>query len=224
MVEKLDEFVDFVTNFVEPKKRPDVSLKRWHNTVLTGTKIQPPNKKTKQKPTPKKKSKRMTRTEFSNLGLFNLPTKSLKYADLVPMHDLWTQYIEKQLGPFLKQRDDGKFNIPEVYDSNYDHFSKTLVKSDLHGAKITVECSCNPSLVGQTGIVAMETRNTFKIVGIDNRIRSMHVIHCVCFVQVVIIVYFCSSCSHSEARVCVQNLRERHRNENLWKIPEHSAG
>lgn len=171
MVEKLDEFVDFVTGLVEPKKRPDVSLKRWHKTVLTGSKIQPPNKKTKQKP--KKKPKRMTRTEFADLGLFNLPTKSLKYADLVPMHDLWTQYIEKQLEPFLKTSDDGKLSVPEVYDSKYDHFSKTLVKSDLHGAKITVECSCNPSLVGQTGIVAMETRNTFKIVGVDNRIRSM---------------------------------------------------
>lgn len=166
----MDEFVDFVTNLVEPKKRSGVSLKRWHNTVLTGTKIQRPNKNTK--PKTKKKSKRMTRTEFADMGLFNLPTKSLKYADLVPMHGLWTQYIEKQLEPFLKQRDDGKLSVPEVYDSNYDHFSKTLVKSDLHGAKITVECSCNPSLVGQTGIVAMETRNTFKIVGIDNRLRS----------------------------------------------------
>lgn len=170
MVEKLDEFVDFVTTLVEPKKRSGVSVKRWHNTVLTGTKIQPQNKKAKQKT--KKKPKRMTRTEFADLGLFNLPRKSLKYADLVPMHDLWTQYIEKQLEPFLKQRDGGKLSVPEVYESNYDHFSKTLVKSDLHGAKITVECSCNPSLVGQTGIVAMETRNTFKIVGTDNRLRS----------------------------------------------------
>ena len=171
MVEKLDEFVDFVTGLVEPKKRPDVSLKRWHKTVLTGSKIQQSNKKTKQKP--KVKPKRMTRTEFADLGLFNLPTKSLKYAELVPLHDLWTQYIEKQLEPFLKKRDDGKLSVPEVYESNYDHFSKTLVKSDLHGAKITVECSCNPSLVNQTGIVAMETRNTFKIVSADNRIRSM---------------------------------------------------
>lgn len=171
MVEKLDEFVDFVTGLVEPKKRPDVSVKRWHKTVLTGTKVQQPNKKTKQKT--KKKPKRMTRTEFADLGLFSLPTKSLKYADFVPMHDLWTQYIEKQLEPFLKKHENGTFSVPEVYDSNYDHFSKTLVKSDLHGAKLTIECSCNPSLVGQTGIVAMETRNTFKIVGIDNRIRSM---------------------------------------------------
>lgn len=170
MTEKLDEFVDFVTGLVEPKKRPEVSVKRWHKTVLTGSKIRPENKKTKQKP--KKKPKRLTRTELADLGLFNLPTKSMKYTDFVPIHELWIQYIEKQLQPHLKKREDGKFSVPEVFESSYDNFSKTLMKSDFHGAKITVDSSCNPSLVGQTGIVAMETRNTFKIISQDNRIRS----------------------------------------------------
>lgn len=96
----------------------------------------------------------------------------MKYSDLVPLHELWTQYIEKQLEPHLKKREDGKLSVPEVHESTYDNFSKTLMKSDFHGAKITVESSCNPSLVGQTGIVAMETRNTFKIISQDNRIRS----------------------------------------------------
>lgn len=171
MTEKLDEVVDFMTGLVEPKKRPDVSLKRWHKTVLTGTKIQPQNKKVRQKT--KKKSKGLTRKEFADLGLYNLPTKSMKYADLLPLHELWTQYIAKQLEPYIKKRENGKFSVPQVYDSSYDHFSKTLIKSDLHGAKVTVIASCNPSLVGQTGIVAMETRNTFKIISEDNRIRSM---------------------------------------------------
>lgn len=170
MTEKLDEFVDFVTGLVEPKKRPDVSLKRWHKTVLTGTKNQPKHKKTKQKT--KKKSKHLSRKEFADLGLYNLPTKSLKYADLLPLNELWTQYIEKQLVPYIKKREDGILRIPEVYDKMYDGFSKTLIKCDLHGAKVTVFASCNPSLVGQTGIVALETRNTFKIISEDNRIRS----------------------------------------------------
>lgn len=170
MIDKLDEVVDFVTGLVEPKKRPDVKIKRWHKTVLTGTKIQPQNKKAKQKT--KKKAKRLTRSEAGKLGLYNLPTKSLKYADLMPIHDLWTQYIEKQLEPYIKRREDGRLSVPEVYESTYDGFSKTLIKSDLHGSKVTVLASCNPSLVGQTGILAMETRNTFKIISEDNRIRS----------------------------------------------------
>lgn len=170
MTENLDEFVDFVTTLVEPKRRPDVSIKRWHKTMLTGSKIKPKNQNIKQKT--KKKPKRLTRKEFADLGLYNLPTKSLKYADLLPVHELWTQYIEKQLQPHIKRRDDGKLSVPEVYENTYDAFSKTLIKSDLNGAKVTVIASCNPSLVGQTGIVAMETRNTFKIISVDNRIRS----------------------------------------------------
>lgn len=171
LAEKLDEFVDFVTGLVEPKKRPDVSIKKWHKTMLTGSKIQPQNKKVKQKT--KKKPKRLTRKEFSDLGLYTLPTKSMKYSDLLPLHDLWTQYIAKQLQPHIKKRDDGKLGVPEVYESGYDAFSKTLIKSDLNGAKVSVVASCNPSLVGKTGIVAMETRNTFKIISEDNRLRSM---------------------------------------------------
>lgn len=170
MADKLDEFVDFVTGLVEPKKRPDVSLKRWHKTMLTGSKIQPQKKKVRQKT--KTKSKRLNRSEFADLGLYNLPTKSMKYSDLVPVHELWTQYIEKQLQPYLKKRADGKLTVPEIHENIYDGFSKTLMKADLHGAKVTVIASCNPSLVGQTGIVAMETRNTFKIISHDDRIRS----------------------------------------------------
>lgn len=156
---------------MEPKKRPDVNIKRWHKTVLTGSKIQPQNKKVKHKT--KKRPKRLTRVESAKLGLYNLPTKSLQYTDLMPIHDLWTQYIEKQLDTFLKKREDGRLSVPEVYENTYDSFSKTLMKSDLHGSIVTVLASCNPSLVGQSGIVAMETRNTFKIISKDNKIRSM---------------------------------------------------
>lgn len=171
MTDKLDEFVDFVTGLVEPKKRPDVSIKRWHKTMLIGSKNQLQNKKVKQKT--KKKPKRLTRKEFGDMGLYNLPTKSMKYADLLPLHELWTQYIEKQLQSYVKKRQDGKLVVPEVHESSYDAFSKTLIKSDLNGAKVIVVASCNPSLIGQAGIVAMETRNTFKIISEDNKIRSM---------------------------------------------------
>lgn len=170
MVEKLDEFVDFVTGLVDPKKRTDVNLKRWHKTLLTGEKIQPLSKKTRK--TTRKKSKQLTRMQYADLGLYNLPTKSIKYADMVPLHELWLQYIRKQLQPGLKRCADGTFAAPEVHEKSYDAFTKLLVKCDLHGAKIGVIASCNPSLVGQIGIVVMETRNTFKIVGTDNKTRS----------------------------------------------------
>lgn len=61
---------------------------------------------------------------------------------------------------------------PSVEDSSYDGFSKILVKSDFHGAIVTVTRSRCPSLVGVNGIVAMDTKNTFKVLGKDNKLRS----------------------------------------------------
>lgn len=169
LVAQLDQFVDYVTDLVEPQKRADLHLKRWHKTALLGTKVRTQDQKKKHKT--KAKSKQLSRSQLSALGLYTLPTKALKYADMLPLHDLWLEYIFNHLRMYLTTVNDQNV-VPNVYDSNYDAFSKALVKSEFHGAKITVIASCNASVVGQTGIVAMETKNTFKIVGQDNRIRS----------------------------------------------------
>lgn len=158
-----------MTDLVEPQKRTDLQLKRWHKTALLGTKVKTQAQKKKKKA--KAKSKQLSRSQLNELGLYTLPTKGLKYVDVVPLHDLWLEYIFNHLRMFLTTVND-QHVVPNVYDSNYDAFSKALVKSDFHGAKITVIASCNASVVGQTGIVAMETKNTFKIVGQDNRVRS----------------------------------------------------
>lgn len=157
---------------MEPKKRADLNLKKWHKTQLTGTKIKTQSQR-KKKAT-KKKSKNLSRAEYTELGLYTLPTKVLKYSDAVPLNELWLQYIYSHLRQYLIERD-GKHIIPELHDSNYDSFSKSIAKSDFHGAMISVVASCNPTLVGQTGIVVMETRNTFKIVSKDDRTRSKYI-------------------------------------------------
>lgn len=169
LLKQLDEFVDYVTDLVEPKKRADLNLKKWHKTQLTGSKIKTQSKKKKK--STKKKSKHLSRSEYTELGLYALPTKSLKYSDAMPMNELWLQYIYSHLRQYLTERN-GKYVIPEIHDSNYDAFSKSITKSDFHGAMISVIASCNQTLVGQMGIVVMETRNTFKIVSKDDRIRS----------------------------------------------------
>lgn len=51
--------------------------------------------------------------------------------------------------------------------------SSLLVKADFHGAKLIVTRSKCPSLVGVSGIVAMDTKQTFKVLGEDNKIRSI---------------------------------------------------
>lgn len=155
-----------------PGKRSNLNINTQHRIVLTGVKSkkQLTNKKVNKNAKP---SKTLTRKQFAELGLYTLPTKSLKYADMLPMHEMWKQYIRQQLKLYLIG-DGAEQRIPEVHEPTYDAFSKAVVKADLHGAIIIVAASKCPSLVGQTGIVAMETKNSFKIVSRDNRTRSKY--------------------------------------------------
>lgn len=146
---------------VDPSKRNQLEVNLQHRTQLINSK---PKKLKKKKKVVKRKT--LTRKEYSDLGLFHLPTKSLKYTDLMPLHELWKGYMSKH----LPLKSDG--SPPSVEDSSYDGFSKILVKSDFHGAIITVARSRCPSLVGANGIVAMDTKNTFKVIGKDNKLRS----------------------------------------------------
>jgi ribonuclease P protein subunit POP4 len=43
---------------------------------------------------------------------------------------------------------------------------------DLHGALVKVTKSINPSLVGMKGIIFIETRETFKMISKDDKVRS----------------------------------------------------
>lgn len=55
---------------------------------------------------------------------------------------------------------------------NWENVNLQLMKADFHGAKISIDRSKCPSLVGVTGIVIQDTKNTFRVCGMDNIIRS----------------------------------------------------
>lgn len=148
-----------------PSKRKNLELNLHHHTQLEHVKPKKRKKKFVKKKT-------LSRKQYADLGLFHLPTKTLKYTDLMPLHELWKGYMSKHLP--LKHG----MLPPSVEDSTYDAFSKVLVKSDFHGAIVTVVRSRCPSLVGTNGIVAMDTKNTFKVLGKDNKLRSkLHLCH-----------------------------------------------
>lgn len=158
------ELVDLLKEVVTPIEASKLQINVNHQTTLL------PPKHTKaarqRKNVKKRKNRTLTRKEYADLGLYTLPTKSIKYKDLLPLHSLWTEYVREFLS--LNQTS----ILPDVSDANYDGFSKLLTKLDFHGARLTVTRSKCPSLVGSTGIVALDTKNTFKICSQDNRLRS----------------------------------------------------
>ncbi|CAK9832840.1 Ribonuclease P protein subunit p29 [Anthophora retusa] len=115
------------------------------------------------------KGKLLTSRKRMQLGLRKITSKGdLKYTDLLPLHQLWLNYMQQVLGT--------KFftNIPkDPTDPNWENVNQQLVKADFHGAKISVVGSKCPTLVGLRGIVIQDTKNTFRICGKDNIVRTI---------------------------------------------------
>lgn len=158
------KLVGVINGIVHPDDRSDLNINLHHQTNLYGSKSikKGHNKRAKIK------KKTLNRKQSAELGLFTLPTKSIKYSDMLPMHDLWLGYMRQHLSLTEGMK------APEPHEPTYDAFSKQLVKSDFHGAIIRVCRSKCPGHVGTEGIVAMDTKNTFKIVSKDNRLRSKY--------------------------------------------------
>lgn len=60
-------------------------------------------------------------------------------------------------------------------DPNFETISQKLFRADYHGSEMTVVRSKCYSLVGKSGIVAMETKNSFKLLGNDDLLRSKRI-------------------------------------------------
>lgn len=160
---------EYLTNMVVPSNREKVDINPEHITMLHGTK----NKKQLSRKRKSTKCPTLNRQEYAKLGLHTLPTRQMKYEDALPLHRLWKGYMKEHLG--LREGD----QVPKVYDTGYDAFSKLLVKTDLHGAKMYVMQSKCPSLVGLSGIVVLDTKNVLKLLGKDDRLRTIPKAECV---------------------------------------------
>lgn len=160
---------EYLTNMVVPDKRVNIDINPEHITMLHGGKSKKQLSR-KKKPS---KSSTLTRREYTKLGLHTLPTRQMKYEDVLPLHRLWKGYMKEHLG--LNEGDE----VPQVYQPGYDAFSKLLVKTDLHGSKMSVIKSRCSTLVGISGIVVMDTKNVLKILGKDDHLRTVPKSECV---------------------------------------------
>ncbi|XP_028665497.1 ribonuclease P protein subunit p29 [Erpetoichthys calabaricus] len=106
----------------------------------------------------KKKSKGLSAKQKREMKLFHLKPEQQRYAQFLPLNELWKQYI----------RDLCNGLSPE---SNPQMIQSKLLKADFHGAIVTVTKSKCPSYVGTTGIILQETKHVFRIVTQHDRLK-----------------------------------------------------
>ncbi|KAJ1732367.1 RNase P/RNase MRP complex subunit [Coemansia biformis] len=106
--------------------------------------------------------KKITAKEKRQLKIYEIPEEARKHELFLPLHRLWSKYIESLLGQNVEaQMADAK---------QWQQVLGRLIKADLHGAQMSVVRAKCPNFVGIEGIVAQETKNTFKLITRDDRL------------------------------------------------------
>lgn len=103
------------------------------------------------RPVEKRRPKRMSNGERRRIGLYKL--KDMAYTDLLPLNELWKAYID------------------DLLTGTASTWAQKLTKADYHGMQVSIAKAKNPTLIGMTGIVAIETENVFKIVTSENKTK-----------------------------------------------------
>ncbi|XP_041376917.1 ribonuclease P protein subunit p29-like [Gigantopelta aegis] len=119
------------------------------------------HKKVKKKKTKPRKKKTISSKERKALKLFKLKKDGHRFGDYVALQVLWQEYIKEVI------------DFKKLTKKNMHATEETFLKSDLHGAILTVQRSLCPSYVGTSGIVLQESRNTFRIITKGNRLKTI---------------------------------------------------
>ncbi|XP_071959344.1 ribonuclease P protein subunit p29-like [Antedon mediterranea] len=116
--------------------------------------------RTNRKRVAKGKQKRLTSKEKKALKLFEISKEHQKYEMYIPLHQLWLEYIKEYMLTHLPKQD-------------MKQFQAKLLKADLHGCIMTVTKSKCPTYIGQSGILLQETRNVFKIITKEDKLKTI---------------------------------------------------
>ncbi|XP_050310721.1 ribonuclease P protein subunit p29 [Anthonomus grandis grandis] len=113
----------------------------------------------------KKKKTFLTRKQRKEAGLLKLPKEGWTYASLEPVRKMWQEYMRENL-ELIKR-------APSHVDAEWNNFSTIVAKSEMVGADLKVIKSKVPSLIGISGTVILETRMTFQIVTLRNKLKTI---------------------------------------------------
>ncbi|XP_012055126.1 PREDICTED: ribonuclease P protein subunit p29 [Atta cephalotes] len=151
--------IDFLQNLLPPSDRKSISDELRKTFIFN--KIKPKHKKKIEK------GKCFSARKRLRFGLGRIGNRNqMKYSDVLPLNQLWLQYMREMLCV-------ESFADISENPRNWENVNLQLIKADFHGAKISIDRSKCPSLVGVTGIVIQDTKNTFRVCGMDNIIRTI---------------------------------------------------
>jgi len=128
------------------------------------------NKNKKSKPS-RRSRQYLTAKERRSLGLYRLPKKGLKYSSFLPLHSLWTGYMEELLDLDNLEKGGWTPNLSE--ETRQLQLQMRICRADFHGAVIKVVGATCSTHMGLEGIVVMETKNTIQIISKDNVLRIL---------------------------------------------------
>ncbi|KAI8969747.1 Rof/RNase P-like protein [Pilobolus umbonatus] len=112
-------------------------------------------KKKKKKEKRRREERKLTCKQKKELKVYDIPKEAHNYVLFEPLSQLWQGYMA---------------NLLMGGNTN---FQQKLIKSDFHGAPMTVIQSKNPSYVGVSGIMIQETLSVFKMITKENKLKSI---------------------------------------------------
>jgi glutamate synthase domain-containing protein 1 len=98
MESKASEVKNVIEQLVHPREKKSSNIQELnHYQEITNVKKKPAKKKKLNA-----QKKKLSRNEMKNLGLYSLPRKTLIYKDYLALNELWTDYMQQQLGSDLE--------------------------------------------------------------------------------------------------------------------------
>lgn len=107
-----------------------------------------------------KKQKRRKRIKKQPLHGIEKPTTGWCYQELIPVRDMWREYIKRCIGGPVKEENNSLRVI--------------LGKCEFIGGDVTVEKALSAGCVGMNGIVIKETQKMFGIVNKNSKYQGMY--------------------------------------------------
>ncbi|PRD21483.1 UNVERIFIED_CONTAM: Ribonuclease P protein subunit p29 [Trichonephila clavipes] len=162
-IEKLSERIglrkvpdDYVKGFLE-KTLPD-PYNRFEEYVFSIDKFRKRRNCLKQK---KCKKTLFNASEQRRLGILKIDPQSTKFQTFIPIHELWKQYMQKML------------QLKEPLPRDLSGIYQKLLKADYHGCFLVVVSSACHNYVGSKGIVIQETKNVFRLITEEDKIKTI---------------------------------------------------